>query len=206
MGDWSQDPERLERIVRKAILQRFEPQDLRHLVEQLSRISPPESPAWAFAHCKLAELLLEENPWRAAALARLVARRFPDDDTSRGLLGLALTVLGHYRCAASAYQEALALAPENPWYAHNLGHLLYVMLGQPRQALYWLQKAHRIEPHIEIAASLAQVLGHVGRAKDGLRVLRRGLCGEVGSSEHQELEAWLTERTRHIPERDRPGP
>lgn len=206
MSDWSRDPVRLERVVRKAIEQRFESRDLLPLVERLAHLSAPGSPAWALAHCKLAELLLETNPWRAASLARVVARCLPQDDVSRGLLGLALTVLGHYRSAAAAYQEALELVPENPWYAHNLGHLLDVMLEQPQSALYWLQRAYRLEPHPEIAASLAQVLGRIGRAKDGLRVLRRGLRGEPGSQEHQELEAWLVERAHHVPGQGRPGP
>lgn len=206
MSDWSRDPARLERVVRKAIEQRFESRDLLPLVERLAHLSTPGSPAWALAHCKLAELLLETNPWRAASLARTVARCLPEDDVSRGLLGLALTVLGHYRSAATAYREALELVPENPWYAHNLGHLLDAVLDQPQSALYWLQRAHRLEPHAEIAASLAQVLGRIGRAKDGLRVLRRGLRGEPGTQEHQELEAWLIEQAHRAPGQGRPGP
>ncbi|MCS6900763.1 MAG: hypothetical protein RMJ98_11460 [Myxococcales bacterium] len=206
MADWFCDPGRLERSILRAIAEHFEPSELLPMVERLARIAPPGSPPWAFAHCKLAELLLNTHPWRAAATARLVARKHPSNDLAWGLLGLALTVLGHYRSAARAYREALRLAPEDPWYAHNLGHLLDVPLNNPREAVYWLRIAFRAEPHVEIAASLAQALGHIGRAKEGLRVLRRGLRGEPGSTEHQALEAWLVERIPTTPKGGRPGP
>ncbi len=206
MTDWSQDPERLERNILRAIAEHFEPRDLLPMVERLARIAPPGSPPWAFAHCKLAELLLDAHPWRAATVARLVTRKLPENDVAWGQLGLALTVLGHYHSAARAYRQALALAPEDPWYAHNLGHLLDVPLNSPQEAVYWLRIAFRTEPHVEIAASLAQALGHIGRAKEGLRVLRRGLRGEPGSAEHQALEAWLVERVPSAPRRGRPGP
>jgi hypothetical protein len=205
MADWSRNPDRLERSIHHAIEQNFEPHELRPMVERLAQITPPGSLPWAFATCKLAELLVDTHPWRAASLARLVARRLPEHHFSRGLLGLALTVLGHYRSAAGAYREALALAPEDPWYAHNLGHLLDVSLGDPREGVYWLRVAYRVEPHVEIAASLAQALGHVGRAKEGLRVLRRGLRGEPGTAQHQELAAWLTELVSSVPRQGRPG-
>ncbi|MCU0656725.1 MAG: hypothetical protein MUF64_16175 [Polyangiaceae bacterium] len=194
MADWSRDPVRLERAVQQAIVQGFEPRELLPMVERLGRLAPEGSPAWALAHCKMAELLVETQPWRAAASARLVAHHLPEHDQARGLLGLALTVLGHYRSAARAYRAALRLSPQNPWYAHNLGHLLDAALGQPQEGLRWLRQAHEQDDHVEIAASLAQVLGRMGRAEEGLRVLRRGLRGEPPSAAHQELEAWLLAR------------
>lgn len=188
---WLQDPARLERNVAWAIEQRFERDDLLPMVERLVRIAPPGSSTWAFAHRQLAELVVEQQPWRAAAAAWAVTRAEPTDDAAHGLLGLALTVLGHYPRAARAYRTALALAPDNPWYAHNLGHLLDMALDAPHEAVMWLRRAWARETHVEIAASLAHALGRLGRAQEGLAILRRGLRGELGSAEHQELESWL---------------
>lgn len=188
---WTQDAARLERNVAWAIAHDFEPHDLLPMVETLARIAERGSSTWAFANRQLAELVLEKEPWRAAAAARAVATSLPDDDAAHGLLALALTVLGHYHSAARSYRVALSLCPENPWYAHNLGHLLDIVLDQPQGALHWLRRAFAAEPHVEIAASLAHALGRVGKPSEGLAVLRRGLRGEPGSAEHQALEAWL---------------
>jgi len=198
---WTHDAARLERNVAWAIEQRFAPCDLLPMVERLVQIAEPGSATWAFANRQLAELVVEQQPWRAAAAARAVAASKPDDDAAHGLLGLALTVLGHYRSAARSYRAALALAPENPWYAHNLGHLLDRVLGEPRGALYWLRRAFAAEPHVEIGASLAHALGQAGRPREGLRVLRKGLRGEPGSPDHQALQAWLEQGA---PRRARP--
>ena len=187
------DVDRLERDVVWAIDQSFAPGELLPMVERLLRLSERDSATWGFAHRQLAELVVERQPWRAASAARQAARVRPDDDAAHGLLGLALTVLGHYHSAAHAYRRALSLAPDNPWYAHNLGHLLDHGLGRPVQAVPWLRQAHAATPHPEIAASLAHALGRVGRAAEGLVVLRRGLRGEELSTDHRALEEWLVQ-------------
>ena len=84
-----------------------------------------------------------KNPWRAAIYAKRVVTERPDDDRGWALLGLSQTLLGHYRFAVSAYQKALACAPNNPWYAHNLGHLLDVALDRAQDALQWLRTAYK---------------------------------------------------------------
>lgn len=187
----SREAKRLERNVTWAIEHQFEPHDLLPMVEKLARIAERGSAPWVFAHRQLAELLLERQPWRAASAARAAVSYAPDDDAAHGLLGLALTILGHHRSAARAYRRALALCPENPRYAHNLGHLLDVPLGQPRAALYWLRRAFAGEPHPEIAASLAHALGRAGQPREGLRILRESLRLSPPGADHQELLDWL---------------
>ena len=87
------------------------------------------------------------------------ARRAPADDGAWAVLGLAQSLLGNYRYAARAYERALALAPNNPWYAHNLGHLYDVALDRPQDALPLLAQATAAQPgEADIAASYAHAL------------------------------------------------
>ena len=186
------DPARLRRNVDFALAHDFAVDDLVPMLSSLARASERGSPSWVLAHTKLAELLVERAPWRAAAAARNAIIHAPDDEIPRALLALALTVLGHYHAAARAYREALAIAPDNPWYAHNLGHLLDVALGRPVDAVPLLRRAHAAEPHVEIAASLAHALGRVGRAADARRILTKALRGDDSpSADHVALLAWL---------------
>jgi Flp pilus assembly protein TadD len=187
------DAARLERNVAWALRNSFDARDVLPMVETLLRISERGSSTWVFAHRQLAELVVERQPWRAAAAARTAAAHDVDDCGARALLGLALTLLGHYRFAAKAYRDALALSPDNPWYAHNLGHLLDVALGRPKDAVVWLRRAFQREPHVEIAASLAHSLGRIGQAVEGERVLRRALGTAPQTTDQQALLAWLAD-------------
>ena len=200
---------RLERNIVWGVQQSFEPRELLAMAEKLARIAERGSGSWVFANRKLAELLLEDEPWRAAAAARAAARCAPQDDACHALLGLALTLLGHHRCAARAYRDALAICPDNPWYAHNLGHLLDVALDRPQAAIPLLKQAFRSEPHLEIAASLAHALGRTGQANDGLLVLKKALLRHAPTPDHEALLAWLAEgaprRDKGPGKRQRPG-
>jgi len=160
-------------------------------VESLARVTEAGSADWVYAQRQLAELLVEPDPWRATILARTVARYTPDDDGAYAVEGLALTLLGHYRVAARAYRAALAIAPDNPWYAHNLGHLLDVALSRPRDALPLLRQAFQMEPHPEIASSLAHALGRTGRVAEATTVLKRSFKGEPPSDDQRALLSWL---------------
>jgi Flp pilus assembly protein TadD len=161
------------------------------MLEALARAEPAGTASWVFAQQKLAEVLVESDPWRAAIAARAAMAHAPDDEAPRALLGLALTLLGHYRSAARAYRAALSIAPDNPWYAHNLGHLLDVALDQPREAVTLLTRAHLTESHLEIAASLAHALGRIGRTDQARKVLTRALGEAAPNAEHAALLAWL---------------
>src|SRR5262245_18824008 len=151
------------------------PRDLVPMLEKIVKRAPRGSDASLFAQRELAEQLVERHTWRAARLAREVTLHV-DDDRAWALLALSHTLLGNYRSARKAYLRALGLHPGCPWYSHNLGHLLDVGLGRPREALAHLRRAHRAlgsEP--EVAASYALALARVGRRAEARRLLSEAL-------------------------------
>jgi len=132
-------------------------------------------------------------------LARRLVDHRTDDDGGWALLGLAQSLLGYHRYAVQAYQRAVRLAPSNPWYAHNLGHLLDVALDLPERAAPLLARAlaelrswsrmTKIDlgrAVNEVAASYAHALlrcGDVTAARTAMRdVMRRPALPE-----HHEL-------------------
>ena len=158
---------------------------------RLARVSPTESPAWVYAHRHLAELLVQSDPWRAALYARRVIARQPNDDGAWAIAGLAQTLLENYRSAVNAYQRALELAPNNPWYAHNLGHLYDIGLDHPRDALPLLKQAMTAQPsEPDIAMSYAHALARCGQLSAAKKVLKRVLRGSA-TSDQLALLRWI---------------
>ena len=85
----------------------------------------------------------------------------------------------------------MALAPQNPWYAHNLGHLLDVALGRPADASSLLAEAHKREPkEAEIASSYAHALARAGKLAQAKKVLRR-VVAKGATAEQMILWRWL---------------
>lgn len=190
-----QEVRRLRRSADWALQKPFDTIDTVAILQRLLRMVPPDSEDALFAHRHLAELTVESNPWSAALSARRLVRRNPEDDQGWALLALALTLLSHYRAAVRAYRRALALSPHNPWYAHNLGHLLDVGLDRPDAGLPLLSAAHRKEPkETEIASSYAHALGRVGKIEEARDLLRRSI-GEGGNHDQRTLLAWLEQAT-----------
>jgi len=189
-------PQRLRKDVEWALRRALDPSDVLPMLHRLSRTAAPGSDESVFAHRQLAELLAEKNPWRAAIYAKRVVSQRPEDDRGWALLGLSQTLLGHYRFAVSAYQKALACAPKNPWYAHNLGHLLDVALDRASDSLFWLRAAYAGAASLghgangDIAASFAHALARTGKLAEAKKVLARAM--KRGSSkEHSALMKWL---------------
>jgi tetratricopeptide (TPR) repeat protein len=163
------------------------------LLERLATVAPEGSAASLFAHRHLAEYRVEDQPWRALLSLRKVAAAHPDDDVIHALTGLAQALLSNFRAASEAYRRALAIAPRNPWYHHNLGHLLDVALDRPEQALRHLEAAHKAtapnDP--EIAASLAHCLARLGKL-DAARTLAAGASAAAPrSADHRRLLEWI---------------
>jgi len=187
---------RLRRDVEWALRRALDPSDVLPMLHRLARTAAPGSDERVFAHRQLAELLAEKNPWRAAIYAKRVTEERPEDDRGWALLGLSQTLLGHYRFAVTAYQKALACAPKNPWYAHNLGHLLDVALDRAGDALQWLRTAYTEASQLgsgasgDIAASFAHALARAGKVREAKRVLLRAIKAG-GSREHSALLSWL---------------
>ncbi len=120
----------------------------------------------------------------------MIAHR-PDDDGAWAVLGLAQSLLANYRYAARAYERALALTPDNPWYAHNLGHLYDVALDRPADALPLLARATFAQPaEADIAASYAHALARCGKVTMAKRVLRRAIR-HGGTADQMALARWL---------------
>ncbi len=187
----AEEVERIRRDVDKALREHAEPEEVLPLLARLARAAVPESDAWIFAHRHLAELGVEHDPWRAALFARRVLAQRPDDDGAWAVLGLAQSLLGHYRYAARAYERALALVPENPWYAHNLGHLYDVALDRPQDALPLLSRATYAETgEADIAASYAHALARCGKLSVAKRILKRAIR-RGATADQMALSRWL---------------
>lgn len=191
MEENPRETERLRRDVEGALRRALDPADVLPLLHRLARSAAPGTDESVFAHRHLAELIAARHPWRAALYARRVTAERPDDDRAWAVLALCQTLLANYRFAAASYQRALACAPKNPWYAHNLGHLLDVALDRPGEALAWLRTAYAGAPnHPEIATSLAHALARAGQLDAAKRVLARAMR-KASSSEQQALLRWI---------------
>lgn len=179
---------RLRQEIERALRRAFDPADVLPRLARLARLAPPASDDGIFAHRQLAELLVERHPWRAAIHARRALQHRSGDDRAWAVLAFCQTLLGNFRSAAAAYKQAIACAPANPWYAHNLGHLLDVALGAPERAVPWLKSAYAAKSdNSEIVASYAHALARAGQTANARAILERAL----ERFESRELEALL---------------
>ncbi|MBI2391478.1 MAG: hypothetical protein HYV09_17950 [Deltaproteobacteria bacterium] len=171
--DAQPDPAALRATIERALRREDPDGEVIPMLERLQQIANEGSDHRRFADRRLAELLLEAEPWRAAMhLRRLLDDGGEDDDALWALMGLAQALLGNHRFAATAYRKALAIDPGNPWYAHNLGHLLDVGLDRPLEALRHLELAHKRVPEATaITCSYVHVLWRLGNLAEARRVL-----------------------------------
>jgi Flp pilus assembly protein TadD len=147
--------------------------DLVAMLGKLIKSAGTDSPEQLFAKLELSELIVREQPFRAARLAEDVLRAGPDP-RALGVVGIARTLLGSFRAARRAYEQALALAPDHPGLRHNLGHLLDVAFDRPREALRHLSAAVRAEPREPaLASSYAHALARSGHSVKAVAVLER---------------------------------
>jgi tetratricopeptide (TPR) repeat protein len=190
--DWRrQQAQELRRQIEWTLARAVDPADVLPMLHRLARLAAEGSDECLFAHQHLAELLVERDPWRAALYARRVLAHRPDDDRGWATLALCQTLLGNYKFAVSAYHHALTSAPKNPWYAHNLGHLLDVALGRAEEAVGWLRRAYQSATYSgEVAASYAHALARVGRIAEARKILTRAMK-RTASREHAALLKWL---------------
>lgn len=180
----------------------FDPADVLPRLARLARLAPPASDDGVFANQKLAELVVERDPWRAALYVRRALAHRADDDRPWAILAFCHTLLGNFRCAASAYKRAIACAPSNSSYAHNLGHLLDVGLSEPARAVGWLKSAYEARSdNLEIVASYVHALARAGSLAEARRVLERARH----RSASRELDALLRWLDQGAPSRPRRG-
>lgn len=179
---WAQAEEALEASSKRA----------EGLLKQLASMSEEGSDASLFAHRHLAELHLEDNPWKSALHLRRVLQHCDDDDVLHALTGLCHALLGNYRVAVRSYREASNLAPQTPWYHHNLGHLMDVALDDALGAERHLRRAYELEPeHDEIIGSLAHCVARLGDLEEArelaLLAREKGPC----NPDHSALLTWI---------------
>jgi tetratricopeptide (TPR) repeat protein len=199
-----EQPHELRHQIEWALARAVDPREVLPLLHRLARLAPEGSDESLYANLHLAELLVERDPWRAALYARRVLARRPEDDRGWATLALCQTLLGNYRFAVNAYHRAIASAPKNPWYAHNLGHLLDVALDRAEDAVGWLRRAYQSATYSgEVAASYAHALARVGRIPEARRVLTRAMK-RTASREHAALLKWL--ELGAPPDKDHPLP
>ena len=146
----------------------------RDLVAMLKRLiteAGPGSPEQDFAKLELCELSVGDEPFRSARMALDVLKRGPEP-RAYGVLGIAHSMLGNFRAARRAYEQAVALEPDHPAYRYNLGHLLYVAFERPRDALRHLGVARRARPdEPAIITSEAHALARSGHAARAVELL-----------------------------------
>lgn len=114
------------------------------------------------------------------------------DDVIHALMGLSQALLGNYRAAVASYRRALQIAPRNPWYHHNMGHLLDVALGETREALPHLRAANEMEPgEDEITASLAHCLARLDQIEEARELADEAVRLAPRNADHQALLEWV---------------
>lgn len=166
--------------------------DLLAMLKRLIAEAAPGSPEQDFAKLELSELSVGDEPFRAARLALDVLKGGPEP-RAYGVLGIAHSMLGNFRAARRAYEQAVALEPDHPAYRHNLGHLLDVAFERPREALRHLGVARRARPdEPAIVTSEAHALarsGHAARATELLVQVLRWSEAEAQSSVAEWVES-----------------
>lgn len=198
--------QQLERVLRAGA---FDPSDVLPRLAKLARHVPAESDDGVFAHLKMAELLVDRHPWRAALYVRRALAHRADDDRGWAILAHCQTLLRNFRCAVKAYERAIAWAPGNPWYSHNLGHLYDVALGEPARALPYLQAAYQAKRESsEIVASYAHALARAGKIEEARAVIERARGAPepvAGRSAHlAAVLRWLDQGAPSRPRGPRP--
>ncbi|HTQ03699.1 MAG TPA: tetratricopeptide repeat protein [Polyangiaceae bacterium] len=183
--------ERMVSDVSWAISRGLPKRDLLAMLKRLIASAAPGSPEQSFAKLELSELVVGDEPFRAARLALDVLKEEGPEPRAFGVLGIAHSLLGNFRAARRAYERAVELEPEHPAYRHNLGHLLDIAFDRPREALRHLALARRVRPsEPAIVTSEAHALTRAGQAARAVQLLERTLGWSHAEAESR-VEGWL---------------
>jgi len=164
--------------------------DLVAMLKRLSASAEPGSPAQSFAKLELSELIVGDEPFRAARLA-LDVLKTDVEPRAYGVLGIAHSLLGNFRASRRAYEQAVQLEPDHPAYRHNLGHLLDIAFDRPREALRHLAVARRARPEEgAIVTSEAHALARTGQTARAIQQLVQVLAWSQADAEARVSE-WL---------------
>ncbi|GAB4190136.1 MAG: proteolytic complex protein LbcA [Wenzhouxiangellaceae bacterium] len=105
---------------------------------------------------------------------RTIIQSDPGNSTALNALGYTLANrTNRYAEALSLIERALAMAPADPATLDSMGWVLFRM-GQPEEALPYLQQAFDRDQNAEIAAHLGEVLWQLQRFDEAREVWRQG--------------------------------
>lgn len=193
MGQTQDDDVMELRHKAETLMRRARPRaEVEPILDKILRLAGDGTEPSLFAHRHLAEMRIERNPWQAALHLRAVMRTSTNDDVLHALMGLCQALLGNFRAAVTSYRRALSITPKNPWYHHNLGHLLDVALGDPDAAKKHLESAHDLEPlEDEITASLAHCLANNGDIVEARTLAFDAMRASPRNASHKALVQWI---------------
>jgi tetratricopeptide (TPR) repeat protein len=184
--------ERLRRKAEDAVSRARSPKEIQNALTKLLDRAEFGSEPFGYAHRHLAEIRLESDPWQAALHLRKALSVDPNDDILLALMGLAQALLSNYRASIASYRKAIAVAPRNPWYHHNLGHLLDVALDSAAEAKKHLEIAHELEAdQHEITASLAHCLAQLGDLERAEKLAMWAARRAPSNRDHKILLKWI---------------
>ncbi|MCH2108808.1 MAG: hypothetical protein MK135_05730 [Polyangiaceae bacterium] len=164
-------------------------------LDRLKAAAPKGSGYELYTNRYLAEALLERAPFRALKCGRR-ALELEEDACTFACVGIAHLSLKNDSSAELAFRGALRLEPENPWYAHNLGHILDTCLNRSEEALKWLESAHRALPDdVDVLLSLAHAVFRVQGEEPTRNLLLRAFEGSTSEVEGR-LRSWRIEESQ----------
>lgn len=112
------------------------------------------------------------RPHEALQPLALLAQADAQNWRARSALGAALDQLGRYPEARLAYEEALALAPENPGVLTNMG-VSHILAGEPAEAEAVLRRASALAmAPVEARQNLAIAIALQGRFDEAEQLVR----------------------------------
>lgn len=137
-----------------------------------------------------------QRPQEALRPLALAARTDASDWRSRSALGVALDQLGRYAEARRAYEEALAIQPDEPGVLTNMG-VSHLMAGEPEQAEQILRQAAAL-PNAPPAArqNLALAVGLQGRFDEAEQLERIDLPPQLVAENMQYIRGLLSDGRR----------
>lgn len=128
---------------------------------------------------------------------RQVLRTDPSNAEALNALGYTLADLnlpGRLEEAFALIERAYEIAPDNPAVLDSMGWVYY-RLGEPEQALPWLESAYTQLPDQEVAAHLAEVLHALGRSDEARQLLQRFMQRTIVHPQIDKLLERLPELT-----------
>ena len=159
-----------------------------------SRSPPRTIPSGFYAHRHLAEVRLEQDPWRAALHLRRVVAARANDDVAHSLMALAQALLGQLPRGHALLRARARAVAEQPLVPSQLGS---PARRRPRRSPPRAPPSRaraderRSRPEHEIVASTAHCLARLGRLEEARELATHAVTAAPRSSDHAALLAWI---------------